>query len=327
LTTCDGAADTVFPSNSDIVNLASGSAGIWFADAGRDSIWQYDGSCQGTEYPVPDGTAPRDITEGSDGNVYFTTSSGVWELIPSTGVFYRYTDTGLQDPQGITLGSDGSIWFTDGSGHQIGKLVPYVASNPYSVLHEWVLPSGGSGNSTCVPCHWIGTNIHQVPSGFGGEETTGYVYQDPGPGLVALYACSAGGQGDYLSLDQTGGCADGDVPPAGPPPTSLGIQGYVYASAPTDGTDALALYQCYETSSNDWLSTTTPPGGSPGGAQPCGDDPAYTFDDALGYFVNPGPPVETPEIAAVPLLGVAGGALMAAAWFFRRRRAGALHGG
>jgi streptogramin lyase len=313
VTMCDSPSTQFFPSNSDIVNLASGSAGLWFADAGRDSIWQYDGSCEGTEYPVPDGTAPRDITEGSNGNVYFTTESGVWEFVPSTGVFYKYTDPSLSDPEGITLGSDGNIWFTDGYGHQIGKLVPDVPSNPYSVLHEWVLPSGGSGSGTCVPCHWMGANSNQVPAGFGGESTIGYLYQDPGPGLVALYACSDGGQGDYLSVDPTGGCADSEVPPARLlPPTSLGIQGYIYQAAPTDGTDALSLYQCYESTSNDWLSTTIPPGPGVGNTQSCGADPPYAFDDALGDVVNSGPPAETPEIGSVPLFAVAGAAIMGA---------------
>jgi len=321
LTVCDGAANTIFPTSSSIVSLASGSAGIWFADSGRNSIWQYDGSCQGTEHPVPDGTTPRDITEGSDGNVYFTTSSGIWELIPSSGVFYKYTSPGLVDPEGITLGGDGNIWFSDTNGQQIGKLVPYVASNPYATLHEWVLPTG-SGNNPCVPCHWMGVNLEQVPSGYGGETDIGYVYQDPGPGLEALYACTDGGQGDYLSLDPTGGCADGDVPPAGPPPTNLGVQGYVYQSAPTDGTDALALYQCYDSGVDDWLATTVPPGSAPAGTpQPCGEDPsAYVLDDALGYVVNPGPPAATPEVSAVPLLAAAGATVMGAALVLGRRR-------
>jgi streptogramin lyase len=320
LTSCIGSAEQFFPSNSDIVNLASGSAGLWFADAGRGSIWQYDGSCQGTEYPIPGGAAPKDITEGADGNVYFTTQGAVWEFIPSTGVFYDYTAPGLNDPEGITLGSDGNIWFSDTNGHQIGKLVPYVASNPYGVLHRWTLPSG-SGNNPCLPCHWMGVNLGQLPSGYGNETTLGYVYQNPGPGLDALYACSDGGQGDYLSLDPTGGCADSDVPPSGPPPTNLGVQGYVYSSAPTDGTDALQLYQCNDDGTDDWLATTTPPGGSPGNTQPCGEDPsAYTLDDALGYVVNAGPPPVLPEISAVPLLAGAGAAVMAVAWIRNRRR-------
>jgi hypothetical protein len=167
----------------------------------------------------------------------------------------------------------------------------------------------------------MGVNLGQLPSGYGNETTLGYVYQNPGPGLDALYACSDGGQGDYLSLDPTGGCADSDVPPSGPPPTNLGVQGYVYSSAPTDGTDALQLYQCNDDGTDDWLATTTPPGGSPGNTQPCGEDPsAYTLDDALGYVVNAGPPPVLPEISAVPLLAGAGAAVMAVAWIRNRRR-------
>ena len=318
LTSCVGSANQFFPSDSDIVNLASGSAGLWFADAGRGSIWQYDGSCQGREYPIPGGAAPLDITEGSDGNVYFTTQGAVWEFIPSTGVFYDYTDPALVDPEGITLGSDGNIWFSDTNGHQIGKLVPYVPSNPYGILHQWTLPHG-SGNSPCLPCHWTGVNSHLPPPGYGGETTLGYIFQNPGPGLEALYACADAGQsGDYLSLDPTGGCADSDVPPSGPPPTNLGIQGYVYASPPTDGTDALPLSQCNDAGTNDWLVTTSPP--VPGSTQPCGEDPGYTLDDAVGFMVDAGPPPVLAEIPAVPLLAGAGAAIMAVAWLRNRRR-------
>jgi hypothetical protein len=293
LSTCFGSAEQFFHSDSNIVSIASGSAGIWFADAGENSIWQYNGSCEGSEYSIPDSSTPKHITEGSDGNVYFTTTSGIWELIPSTGVFYKYTNAGLNDPAGITLGSDGNIWFTDPDGHHVGKLVPYVASNPYATLHMWTLPTG-TGTTPCIPCHWMAVNQQLVPPGYGSETTIGYLFQNPGPGLEALYACTdVGGQGDYLSLDPTGNCADSGVPASGPPPTNLGVQGYVYQSAPTDGTDALQLYQCNNNGTNDWLSATAPPGSTPAGTPPPCGTPGYTFDDVLGYVVNAGPAVPT----------------------------------
>jgi hypothetical protein len=327
VTTCFGGAQ-IFPSDSNIVNFSEGSAGLWFADAGENAIWQYEGSCTGKEYKIPGGATPKDITDGSDGNVYFTTggtANAVWEFLPSSGVFYQYTAPGTNDPDGITLGSDGNIWFTDPDGHQVGKLVPYVASNPYATLNMWTLPTG-TGATPCIPCHWMAVNVHTVPQGFTGETALGYVYQNPGPGLEALYACTdAGGQGDYLSLDSSGNCADSGVPPSGPPPTSLGIQGYVYISAPTDGTDALELYQCVDTGVNDWLANTAAPGG-PAGTQPCGAS-GYNFDDALGYVVNPGPPASTPEIAFVPALALAAAGVMGAFWVYRRRRATVPPGG
>ena len=118
---CNG-LNAPFPGSSDIVDMAYGAAGLWFADAGRDSIWQETGPCTATEHGVPDGTTPRHITEGVDGRIYFTTSSGIWSASGTGSSFEQFVDPGLVDPEGITSGSDGNIWFTDTEGHQIGKL-------------------------------------------------------------------------------------------------------------------------------------------------------------------------------------------------------------
>jgi virginiamycin B lyase len=111
------------PSDAQLVDVTYQPANtFWVADAGRDSIWRETGPCSFTEYSVPDGTAPRALTAGVDGNLYFTTSSGLYGLVPSNGGFIHYTDPDLVDPQDITSGSDGNIWFADRNGHQIGKL-------------------------------------------------------------------------------------------------------------------------------------------------------------------------------------------------------------
>src|SRR5262249_36118015 len=103
---------------------------FWFADQDRASIWRETGPCTFTEYPVPDGTSPRALTGGVDGNLYFTTSSGIYRLRPSNGAFTLFTDPGLVDPYDITSGSDGNIWFTDRNGHQVGKLDIAPVINP-----------------------------------------------------------------------------------------------------------------------------------------------------------------------------------------------------
>ena len=121
ISVCNG-LNAPFPNDSDIVDMTYGAAGEWFADKGRHSIWQATGPCTVAEHAVPDGTAPRHITEGVDGRVYFTTSSGIWSATANGLGFEQFVDPGLVDPQGITSGSDGNIWFTDTGGHQIGKL-------------------------------------------------------------------------------------------------------------------------------------------------------------------------------------------------------------
>src|SRR5262249_8063871 len=111
------------PVDAQLVDVTYQPAGtFWFADQGRSSVWRETGPCSFTEYPVPDGTAPRALIGGVDGNLYFTTSSGIFRLRPVNGAFTQFTDKDLVDPRDITSGSDGNIWFADRNGHQIGKL-------------------------------------------------------------------------------------------------------------------------------------------------------------------------------------------------------------
>ena len=127
-----------------------------------------------------------------------------------------------------------------------------------------------------------------------------------------------GGDGNYLSTDQTGHCEADSQP--GLVTHSLGIEGYIYASEPSRS-DAIQLYRCFRPSPFDHLATTVPPV-TVNGQQRCGEDPTdYAYEGSLGWIVAAAPAASTPEapfVLALPLaiLGIIGGVL----WIRKRRR-------
>lgn len=90
--------------------------------------------------------------------------------------------------------------------------------------------------------HWTDTNSSEVPSGFTLEDTLGELLGNPGPSLLAVYICSDGGPGNFMSTDQSG--QYGGATPGGSAPTDLGIDGHLYGSAPTNGTNTVELLDC-----------------------------------------------------------------------------------
>jgi streptogramin lyase len=64
-----------------------------------------------TSYPMP-----NQITEGPDGNLWYTlVGSAVGKLTPS-GVATEYSYSATSGSSGITVGPDKALWFTIGSG-------------------------------------------------------------------------------------------------------------------------------------------------------------------------------------------------------------------
>jgi MYXO-CTERM domain-containing protein len=166
--------------------------------------------------------------------------------------------------------------------------------------------------------HWTTTNSSQVPAGFTEEGSLGDIYPNPGPGLIALYSCRDGGDGNYLSIDQTGSC-EGDTQPT-LVTHSLGIDGYVYASQPTDGTTAVQLYRCFRPSPFDHFATTVPPV-TVNGQQRCGEDPTdYAFEGSLGWIIPAQPGSATPEVPVAIILPLVALALLGGALWRRRRQ-------
>jgi streptogramin lyase len=95
-----------------------------------------------TEFPLPNGGLPREVSPAPDGNVWFTEYNGnrlgfitpngtVSELAPLT--------TRKSGPRGIATGADGNLWFTEVLGNKIGRVTPSGAG-----LVEFPLRTGNS---------------------------------------------------------------------------------------------------------------------------------------------------------------------------------------
>ena len=72
-------------------------------------------------------SAPLGITQGPDGNLWFTENAGnrIGRITP-TGTVTEFS-TGISAnsaPFGITAGPDGNLWFTEFSGSRIGRITP-----------------------------------------------------------------------------------------------------------------------------------------------------------------------------------------------------------
>jgi streptogramin lyase len=84
---------------------------------------------RGREFPVPTAfSAPRGITAGPDGNLWFTEFDGnKTGRVSTTGVFTEYPiPTASSYPQGITAGPDGNLWFTEYADNKIGAVRPRI---------------------------------------------------------------------------------------------------------------------------------------------------------------------------------------------------------
>ncbi len=165
--------------------------------------------------------------------------------------------------------------------------------------------------------HWSTSNSEQPPTGFSDEGTLGYLF-GPGPGMLALYSCVDGGDGNYLSIDQTGDCESAQN---GLTPTNLGIEGYVYQSPPSDGTPVTELYRCFRENPSDHLETTIPPV-MLDGQERCGEDPTdYAYEGTLGYIgTSSNPNVALPEAPIVALFPVVGAVIAGGIIVGRRSR-------
>ncbi|GAA0707333.1 virginiamycin B lyase family protein [Dokdonella soli] len=119
------------------------------------------------EYPIPTAnSAPRNITSGPDGNLWFTEADGnkIGKITPG-GVITEFSiPTGASNPAGIAGGPDGNVWFTEEDGNNIGKI------SPTGVLVEFPLPvaysrpsgitSGRDGNLWFAELRCAGCDPH-----------------------------------------------------------------------------------------------------------------------------------------------------------------------
>jgi virginiamycin B lyase len=77
-----------------------------------------------TEYPITSNSDPNGMTEGPDGNVWFTecNASKIGRITTDGTVTEFSTTTASTRPQGIASGPDGALWFTESSAHKVGRI-------------------------------------------------------------------------------------------------------------------------------------------------------------------------------------------------------------
>ena len=134
--------------------LPSGGTKVWVPTrqegaAATDTVtYSYQTAEQSNEYPAAAGSEPGAITEGPDGNVWFTESGAakIGKINPG-GVVTEYSIPSGH-ASGITSGPDKNLWFTNTSTSQIGKMTTSGAVTMYS------LPTGSNP-----------TNIVAIPGG------------------------------------------------------------------------------------------------------------------------------------------------------------------
>ena len=146
--------------------LTTGPDGnVWVTEPHAQVIARVTPSHVVTEYTLPGGTDPEQITAGSDGNLWFTQAAGsgwIGQITPA-GAITQFS-TGLTHnsaPTGIAAGPDGNVWFTESAGPgRIGRITPAgtitefatptVNSDPTSITtgpdgNLWFTESAGPG--------------------------------------------------------------------------------------------------------------------------------------------------------------------------------------
>ncbi len=104
-----------------------------------------------TEYTLPTKESwPWGITEGPDGNMWFT-ENGIAKIakITTSGTVTSYSLPAESSPVGITAGSDGKLWFTDQSRNKVGKITTSGTITEYSTPAEsspFGITAGPDGN-------------------------------------------------------------------------------------------------------------------------------------------------------------------------------------
>jgi virginiamycin B lyase len=105
---------------------------------------------QGKSFPIREGTAPFDITQGADGNFWFTLSnSSKVARITSRGQISYFTTPSSSNPAFITLGPDGNVWFGEGSTGRIASITPAGLITEYQFSFFGVsvgITTGSDGN-------------------------------------------------------------------------------------------------------------------------------------------------------------------------------------
>lgn len=135
------------------------------------------------EFPLPTPQDPCDITEGPDGNLWFTSSGAnkIGRMTPAGAVTEFVVPTTGAGPRGIVAGPDGNLWFVEPgtfgtSSSKIGRLTPSGAFTEFPTAGSllWDMAAGPDGNlwfarpfprSTIVRMSPAGATTNFFPTG------------------------------------------------------------------------------------------------------------------------------------------------------------------
>jgi virginiamycin B lyase len=114
------------------------------------SVGTADAQTRTKSFPIRSGSGAFDITEGADGNFWFTLSNGtqVAQITPRGKITTFRTPT-LSNPAFMTLGPDGNVWFGEGSTGRIAFITPdgQITERQFSFFGVSVgITTGSDGN-------------------------------------------------------------------------------------------------------------------------------------------------------------------------------------
>jgi streptogramin lyase len=154
-----------------------------------------------TEYSLPEGSRPREIVTGPDGNVWFTEEAGgkIGKITPS-GTITEYKLGGIfGKAEGITVGPDKNIWFANATEYEaskIGKITTSGAITEYALSSEpskrkpYGITAGPDGNL------WFTVGPGGGPKAIGKITTSGTITEYPLSWEGPPYAITAGPDGN-----------------------------------------------------------------------------------------------------------------------------------
>jgi virginiamycin B lyase len=109
-----------------------------------------DAQTRAKSFPIRSGSGAFDITQGADGNFWFTLSNGTQVgRITQKGQITTFRTPSLSNPAFMTLGPDGNVWFGEGSTGRIASITPagQITERQFSFFGVSVgITTGADGN-------------------------------------------------------------------------------------------------------------------------------------------------------------------------------------
>jgi streptogramin lyase len=146
VTTTDYPVTTLTSSPTAIMSDPAISPYLWFTEQGAGGTKigvMSTGGVMEHEFPIGSGSGLDGIAGGSDGNIWFTETSGAIGEMTVTGVTTTYT-TGITSPTALTAGPDGNLWFVDPGANAIGRI---TTSGVITEFTQGLHPSAFSPNA------------------------------------------------------------------------------------------------------------------------------------------------------------------------------------